>query len=119
MVDTADVVDAVFEWQTEGDYEYSSCRLSIYWITWDKAIVFFRNRSNNPDNKIVDISKKIMLLVSQNYDLAPNKTMLIEHYITDDSVEEDTYLQVLRVNNEAIRYEIKKSELIKLIGKPI
>lgn len=43
--------------------------------------------------------------------------MLIEHCSTDNSSDEDTYLQVLLTNNEAMRYEIERSKLIELIGK--
>lgn len=45
--------------------------------------------------------------------------MLIEHYVTGNLPRKSTYLQVVLSNNEAIRYEIEDTKLIKLIGKQI
>ncbi len=119
MIDMAADIDTVFEWIAEGDSDYSSCRLHIYWVTWDTAIVIARNLSNNPGRSIADIAEKIVFSINHSYDLAPNKTMLIEYHSTDDSFKEGTYLQVLLTNREAVRYEIDKSKLVELIGKSI
>lgn len=70
MVNMTADVDIVFEWREEGDSEYSSCRLSIYWMTWDTAIVIARDLSDNLGNKIADITEKIIFLISHNYDLS-------------------------------------------------
>ena len=46
--------------------------------------------------------------------------MLVEHYSTGNSPDEDIYLHVLlTLNNKTIRHEIDRSELRALVGKPI
>ena len=41
--------------------------------------------------------------------------MLVEHYPNSGLLHEDLYLHVLYVNNEAMRYEISKDKLMRLI----
>lgn len=112
-------VDTVFEWKEEGDADYKICRLRIYWLSWDTAIVIAINCSDKPVQRIDNTIKKIIFLIRHNYDLAPNKIMLIEHCPAENYSDEDTYLQIMLINNEAIRYEIDRSLLVELIGKTI
>jgi len=119
MVDVTADVDTIFEWKEEDDSEYNICRLRIYWITWEKAVVITKNLSGDSSNSITDITKKVIYFTSHYYDLVSNKLMLIEHHSTDNSAEEDIYVQVVMTNDEAVRYEIQESQLVELIGKSI
>ena len=115
----SDTIDTVFEWKSSGNYESNKCRIRIYWLTWDKAIVIATDLGDHFGHQIANATKEIISFATDFYHLAPNKTMLVEHYIKDDLSNEDTYLQVLLVNNEPIRFEMAKSKLIKLIGREI
>ena len=119
MVDVTADVDTIFEWKEEEDSEYNICRLRIYWITWEKAVVITKNLSEDSSNSITDITKKVIYFTNHYYDLVSNKLMLIEHYSTNDKAEKDIYVQVIITNDKAVRCEIQKSQLVELIGKSI
>lgn len=71
------------------------------------------------NRKIANVTDKIVHLGKNIYDIAPQKLMLIEHYLTPDIPVQELYLQVITSNNKTARYEIDKSELMQLLGKPI
>ena len=113
-------VDTVFDWQSEKDPAHNQCRIRIYWITWEKAIIVATDISeNSADSKIAKCTKEIISFASNLYDLFPNKTMLIEHYPKQDLSDEDIYLQVLLTKDKTVRYEIEREDLIRLINKQI
>lgn len=112
-------VDTVFEWKKEGNYESNKCRIRIYWLTWEKAIVIVTDLGDRFGRQIANATEEIISFAADFYHLAPNKTMLVEHYITVNLYDEDTYLHVLLVDDEPIRYKMKRSNLIKLIGQEI
>ena len=112
-------VDAVFSWHSEINCEPNACRLNIYWITWEKALVIATEITNHPGRKMHHAIQEIIEFAQNFYDLAPNKMMMLEHYKKANSSQEDTYFQVLVFGDEVIRYEIEKSSLIQLLGKTI
>jgi hypothetical protein len=118
-----DSVDTVFSWESGVDREPNKCRMRVYWITWDKAIVIATDLTNNPGRKIANVTKEIISFTSHIYDLVPSKIMLIEHYLISDSSDADTdldtYLQVLLTNNGVVKYAISNSQVSELIGLPI
>lgn len=115
----ADDVDTVLEWRSEGDLYLNRCRMRICWITWEKAIVIASELEDNHGKQITFATKEIIRLVTNLYDLVPNKIMFVEHYPAENEPDEDIYLQVLITKDEAVRYEIKRHKLTKLIGKPL
>lgn len=114
---TSNDVDTVFSWESETDLEPNKCRMRIYWITWEKAVVLATDLTDNPGCKIANVTKELIHFTSHIYDLAPCKIMLVEHYSSNEFLDEDIYLQVLLTNNEVIRQKIDKSKLIELIGE--
>jgi hypothetical protein len=112
-------VDRVFSWESKVDHELNKCRIRIYWITWDKAIIIATDLTNIPERKIAKVTKEIISFINQSYNLTPSKMMLIEHYQINDLPEQDTYLQVLLTNQEVIKYEIDQRRLKELISKPL
>lgn len=112
-------VDAVFSWNSEVDREPNACRLNIYWITWEKALVIATEITHNPGRTMHHAIQEVIEFAQNFYDLAPNKMMLLEHYKNPNSAQDDTYFQVLISGDEIIRYEIEKSALIQLLGKTI
>lgn len=114
-----DDVDTVFFWESTEDDQLNKCRIRICWITWEKAVIIATDITENPGKKIADVTQEIISFASKLYDLAPNKVMLVEHYTSNDFYHQDTYLQVIMVYDETIRYEIAENELTQLLGKPI
>ncbi|VEP12268.1 hypothetical protein H1P_140051 [Hyella patelloides LEGE 07179] len=112
-------IDTVFVWESKGDYVHNRCRVRIYWITEEKAVIIATDVTKNPGRKVANVSKEIISFFSNLYNLVPGKTMLVEHYPMSNLPDGDIYLQVLFVNKEAMRYEIGRNELKQLLGKPI
>ena len=112
-------VDTVFEWKSKGNHQANKCRIRIYWLTWETAIIIATDLQQNSSRQIASATQEIVRFATNFYNLAPNKTMLVEHYPVDNPAHEDTYLQVLLIKNKPIRYEIQKSKLVELIGKQI
>ncbi len=124
MVNDAEIikpnnVDTVFSWESEVDYKPNKCRIRIYWVTWEKVVVVATDMTNNPGRKIANVTKELLSFINHIYDLVPCKIMLVEHYSANNSFQEDSYLQVLLVNDEAIRYQIDQNRLMKLTEKSI
>ena len=112
-------VDVIFSWHSEANSEPNACRLSIYWLTWEKAIVVATEVTHNPGRKMHNAIQEVIEFAEDFYDLAPNKMMILEHYQDESSLSKDIYFQILIIDNEVIRYEIDKCDLIELIGKTI
>ena len=108
-----DEVKIIIDWLSEDD-ELNQYRLRICWLSWTKAIVIASDITCLPGRKIADITPQIICWVSNCFDLFPSNIMLVEHYPIS-SLREDLYLHVLYVNNEAMRYEISKDKLMRLI----
>ena len=102
---------------SEDDRELNQYLLRICWLSWIRAIVIASNITSFPGKKIGDITPQIMCFINHNFDLSKNQVMLVEHYPIS-SLHEDLYLHVLCVDDKAIKYEISKDELTKLIGEP-
>ena len=118
-VTVADDVDTIFSWHLEGDCTANKCRLRVYWITWEKALVIISELTDNSGKKITHATRELIRLVSNLYDLLPHKTMWVEHYSEGNSSDKDTYFQVLITNNQVVKYQIDKKQLAALSGKAI
>ena len=108
-------VKIIINWLSPEDDDLNQYRLRIYWLSWVKAVVVVSNITNLPGRKIANITSQIIHFVNDNFDLSTNQIMLVEHYPIS-SLDENLYLHVLCVNNEAIKYEISEDELTQLIG---
>lgn len=109
-------VKLIINWTSKEDDEINQYSLRIYWRTLVEAVVVVSNITNFPGRKIGDITPQIIDFVNNIFDISTDKVMLVEHYPIS-SLHEDIYFHVLYVNNEPIKYEINKNELIGLIGK--
>ena len=98
------------------DDELNQYRLRICWLNCVRAIVIVSNITSFPGRKIADITPQIICFINKSFNLSNDKVMLVEHYPIN-SLHEDLYLHVLWANNETVKYEISKDELIRLIGK--
>ena len=108
-------IKIIINWLSEENDELNQYRLGIYLLSWSKAVVVASNITYLPGGKIADITPRIICLVGDYFDLCPRNIMLIEHYPSDNLLDEDKYLHVLLKNNEIMRYEINEHELTRLI----
>ena len=132
-VTTVNSVDTVFEWQSEGDSGLNQCRIRIFWLTWEKAIVIVKNinyncdrsvdsghtdklHNDNAPSDITTATAEIVRFASNFYNLVPSKMMLVEYYPGKNS-DLDIYFHVLLSKDKTVRSEIAKSQLLKLIEK--
>lgn len=118
-VTVADDVDTIFSWHSEGDCTVNKCRLRVYWITWEKALVIISEHTDNSGKKITHATRELIRLVSNLYDLLPHKIMWVEHYSEGNSSEQDAYFQVIITNNQVVKYQINKKQLTELSDKVI
>ena len=110
-----DEVNIIITWESEEDDELNQYRLHIYWLSWLKAVVVASDMTHFSCRKIANITPQIICWVSDCFDLFPRNIMLVEHYPSDNSLDEDLYFHVLFKNNETLRYEIDQDKLTRLI----
>ena len=108
-------VKIIINWLSEEDDELNQYRLRICFLSWIKAVVIASDITHLPGNKIANITSRITHLVSDYFDMCPRNIMLVEHYPSDNLLDEDTYFHVLLKNNETMRYEISEDKLTRLI----
>ena len=96
------------------DDELNQYRLRICWLSWVEVVVVASDITSLSGKKIADITPQIICWISDCFDLFPSNIMLVEHYPIS-SLNEDIYLHVLYVNNEAMRYEIGEDKLMRLM----
>ena len=110
-------IDILFTWHSEIVKTESQCRLRIYKLTFDAAVVIVSNLpDNNPDYTITEESLTLIRLVCNKFALYPNKTMWIEHYPKGDLKEEEIFEQVILLWNDDWSKRIKKEQIEALLG---
>ena len=107
-------VKIIINWLSEDD-ELNQYHLRICWLSWIKAVVVASDMTHFQGRKIADITPRIIHLVSDYFDLCSCNIMLVEHYPSENLLDEDIYLHVLFKNNETMRYEIDEDELTRII----
>ena len=112
-------VDTVFTWESEKDSQPNKCRIRVFWLTWEKTLVIVTELADNQGRQIASATLELIRLVANLYDLTHRKMMWIEHYPATTAVDEDTYLQVILLKNEAVRYEMERQQIEALIGRTL
>ena len=109
-------VDTLFTWYSEIAQTDCQCRLRIYKITFDKAVIIASELPNNPGRSISDEALTLIHLVCYKFGQAPAKTMWIEHYPPGYLKQEDTYEQVMLGQFCVRSKRIAKPKLESLLG---
>ena len=120
-------IDIIFTWQSKIAKTDCFCRLRIYKITFDKAVVIVSELPENPGRSIIGEELTLIPLVCHKFALNPTKTMLLEHYpkgylkdLDRDPrgyfKEEETYEQVILVQDNVCSKRIKKEQIEALLG---
>ena len=110
-------VNIVLNWKRKPDEELNQYRLRIYRLDRSSIIAVASNITTFANRTIADITPEILNFVSQYFNVSQHKIMLVEHYLLNNIKNADIYFHVVLINNEAIRYDLSKDKLKRLIGK--
>lgn len=88
-------VDMLFNWYSETAKGNCHCRLRIYKVTFDQAVIIVSELLDNPGRSITDEASTLINLVCYQFGLAPYKVMWIEHYPPGYLKDDETYDEVM------------------------
>lgn len=112
-------VDTVFTWESEKDSQPNKCRIRVFWLSWEKTLVIVTKLAENQGRNIASTTIELTRLIANLYDLTRRKMMWLEHYPATNTTDQDKYLQVILLNNQAVRYEIESQQIETLINKTL
>ena len=113
------IVNTLFTWYSEIAQRDCQCRLRIYQISFDKAVIIASELFKNPGRSITDEALTLIHLVCYKFGLAPNKTMWIEHKRAGYLKNEETYDEVMLGQFGVRSKRINISKLEALLGVTI
>ena len=110
------LVEQEFKWYSEIGKRDCECRLRIYKITFDKAVVIASELKDNSGCSITDEAITLINLVCYKFGLSPSKTMWVEHksegYLKSEDSYDEIWLSMFHVQSR----RIKKQNLETLLG---
>lgn len=109
-------VEQILTWRPYEQSFNSQCRLRIYYISVDMAVVIVTELEENPGKSITDSAKQLIHLVCYRFGLAPYKVMWIEHYPAGYLKEAETYDLVMLALGEVTCQRVSQQALEGLIG---
>ncbi len=109
-------VDTLFTWYSEIAKQDCHCRLRIYKISFDKAVIIASELDDNPGRSITDEASKLIHLVCYRFGFAPYKIMWIEHYPVGYLKHDETYDEVTFLLGNISSKRITKQNLEALLG---
>ncbi len=92
------------------------CRLRIYQITIDQAMVIVSELQDNSSRPLTGEASTLIDIVCYNFGLAPENTMWVEHYPASYLKEEEIYEQVTLVQGQASSTRVNKQKIEALLG---
>ncbi len=109
-------IDTPITWYSQLAHLKCECRLRIYKITFELAVVIVSELDYNPGRSITDEALTLIHLVCHEFGLSPTKTMWLEHYPVGYLKDEETYEQVLLWQGYTYSKRISKQKLEALLG---
>ncbi len=109
-------IDTPITWYSQKAQTYCQCRLRIYKITFDQAVVIVSELDDNPGRSITDEALTLIHFVCNEFGLSPTKTMWLEHYPAGYLKEEETYDEVVRLQSYTYSKRMSKQKLEALLG---
>ena len=109
-------IDTPITWYSQAAQTKCHCRLRIYRITFEKALVIVSELDDNPGRSITDEALTLIDLVCQEFDLFPGKTMWFEHYPVGYLKDDETYEQVMLVQGYTYSTRVNKQKIEALLG---
>ncbi len=109
-------VDLLFTWRSKIAKIDCQCRLRIYKITFDKAVVIVSELPDNPGRSITEEALTLIQLVCHKFALNPTKTMWLEHYPQGYLKDEEVYEQLMLMQCNVYSSRIKKQKIEGLLS---
>ncbi|MEM8720143.1 MAG: hypothetical protein AAGE84_12630 [Cyanobacteria bacterium P01_G01_bin.39] len=108
-------VDMLFTWYSDTAKGNCHCRLRIYKMAFNQAIIIVSELPDNPGRSITDEASTLINLVCYKFGFAPYKVMWIEHYPPGYLKDVETYDEVILGVGHISSRRIKKQSLEKLL----
>lgn len=109
-------VDTLFSWYSARAKGNCHCRLRIYKLTSNRAVIIVSELPDNPGRSITDEASTLINLVCYKFGFAAYKVMWIEHYPPGYLKESQTYDEVMVAAGCISSRRINQQSLEKLLG---
>ena len=109
-------VDMLFTWYSETAKGNCHCRLRVYKMTFDQAVIIVSELPDNPGRSITDEASSLINLVCYQFGFASYKVMWIEHYPPGYLKDGETYDEVMLGAGHISSRRINKGSLENLLG---
>lgn len=109
-------VDMEFSWYSEVAKGNCHCRLRIYKLSFDSAVIIVSELLDNPGRSISDEASALIHLVCYQFGLAIYKIMWIEHYPGGYLKDEDTYDEIMLTTGIISSKRISQAKLEEFLG---
>ena len=109
-------IDTPITWHSQAAQTHCECRLRVYRVTFDKAVVIVSQLLNNTGRSITDEALTLIRLVCHEFALSPGKTMWFEHYPAGYLKDDETYEQVMLVQGYTYSTRVNKQKIETLLG---
>ena len=109
-------IDTPITWYSQKAQTHCQCRLRIYKIAFDQAVVIVSELEDNPGGLITAGAFRLIHWVCSEFALNSAKTMWVEHYPAGYLKKEETYEEVMLVQGYTYSTRISKQKLEALLG---
>lgn len=109
-------IDMTFSWYSEIEKGNCHCRLRIYKLTFDSAVIIVSELLDNPGRSITDEASALIHLVCYQFGLAIYKVMWIEHYPAGYLKDEDTYDEIMLTSGTISSRRVSQAKLEEFLG---
>ena len=109
-------IDIPITWHSQITKTRCKCRLRIYLVNNDQAVVIVSELPDNPGRSITDEAFALIPSICDKFRLTSGQTMWVEHYPAGYLKEEETYDEVGLVMGYIASTRIEKQKLEALLG---
>jgi len=109
-------IDTTITWYSQIAWSQCKCRLRIYKIAFDQAVVIVSELEDNPGRLITAEAFRLIYWVCAEFALNPEKTMWVEHYPVGYLKDEETYDEVLLVQGYTYSQRVSQQKIEALLG---
>lgn len=109
-------VDMKFSWYSEVAKGNCHCRLRIYKLTFDSAVIVVSELVDNPGRSIADEASTLIHSVCYQFGFATYKVMWIEHYPAGYLKDEDTYDEIMLAAGKISSRRVSQAKLEEFLG---
>lgn len=109
-------VDMTFSWYSDTAKGNCHCRLRIYKLTFNTAVIIVSELLDNPGRSITDEASALIHLVCYQFGLAIYKVMWIEHYPAGYLKNEDTFDEIMLTTGIISSRRVSQAKLEEFLG---